>query len=79
MTGLIVVSLFIYPLLDFSFFPRTDAGQFVMNVKLSSGTRIGVTEQEVAKIEDLVRKEVSPEDLGMIVSNIGSTPDFSAM
>jgi len=79
MTGLIVVSLFIYPLLDFSFFPRTDAGQFVMNVKLPSGTRIGVTEQEVAKIEDLVRKEVSPEDLGMIVSNIGSTPDFSAM
>jgi multidrug efflux pump subunit AcrB len=79
MTGLIVVSLFIYPLLDFSFFPRTDAGQFVMNVKLPSGTRIGVTEQEVAKIEALVRKEVSPEDLGMIVSNIGSTPDFSAM
>jgi multidrug efflux pump subunit AcrB len=79
MTGLIVVSLFIYPLLDFSFFPRTDAGQFVMNVKLPSGTRIGVTEQEVAKIEDLVRKEISPEDLGMIVSNIGSTPDFSAM
>jgi HAE1 family hydrophobic/amphiphilic exporter-1 len=79
LTGVIIVSLFIYPLLDFAFFPRTDPGQFIMNVKLPSGTRIGVTEQEVAKIEDTVRHIVTPEDLGMIVSNIGSTPDFSAM
>ena len=51
----------------------------MMNVKLPSGTRIELTEQEVAKVEDLVRRTVSPEDLGMIVSNIGSTPDFSAI
>ncbi len=79
LSGIIILSLFIFPLLDFSFFPRTDPGQFVMNIKLPSGTRIGVTEQEIAKVEDLVRKVVSPEDLGMIVSNIGSTPDFSAI
>jgi multidrug efflux pump subunit AcrB len=79
LTGIIAASLFLFPLLDFSYFPRTDPGQFVMNVKLPSGTRIGVTEQEVAKLEDLVRQVVSPEDLGMIVSNIGSTPDFSAI
>src|SRR5262249_12792236 len=41
--------------------------------------RIGITEEEVAKVEALVRSTVSPEDLGMIVSNIGSTPDFSAI
>ena len=51
----------------------------MMNLKLPSGTRIGLTEQEVAKVENLVRQTVSPEDLGMIVSNIGSTPDFSAI
>ncbi|HLK67298.1 MAG TPA: efflux RND transporter permease subunit [Bryobacteraceae bacterium] len=79
LSGLIVVSLFIYPLLDFAFFPRTDPGQFMMNVKLPSGTRIGITEDEIAKVENLVRSEVTPEDLGMIVSNIGSTPDFSAI
>jgi multidrug efflux pump subunit AcrB len=79
LTGIIVVSLFLFPLLDFSFFPRTDPGQFMMNIKLPSGTRIGITEQEVAKVEDLVRQTVSPEDLGMIVSNIGSTPDYSAI
>jgi multidrug efflux pump subunit AcrB len=79
LTGIIAVSLLLFPLLDFSYFPRTDPGQFVMNVKLPSGTRIGLTEQEVAKVEDAVRHVVSPEDLGMIVSNIGSTPDFSAI
>jgi multidrug efflux pump subunit AcrB len=79
LTGVIVVSLFLFPLLDFSFFPRTDPGQFMMNLKLPSGTRIGLTENEVAKVEGLVRKIVSPDDLGMIVSNIGSTPDFSAI
>jgi multidrug efflux pump subunit AcrB len=72
-------SLAMFPLLGLSFFPRTDAGQFVINLKAPTGTRISVTENEVAKVEDLVRKVVSPEDLGMIVSNIGATPDFSAI
>ncbi len=72
-------SLFLYPILDFAYFPRTDPAQFMMNVKLPSGTRIGITEKEIAKIEKLVHEVVSEEDLGMIVSNIGTTPDFSAI
>jgi len=74
-----VASLALFPLLGLSFFPRTDAGQFVMNLKAPTGTRLSVTEQEVSKVENLVRQVVAPEDLGMIVSNIGSTPDFSAI
>ncbi len=73
------VSLLVFPLLGLSFFPRTDAGQFVINLKAPSGTRLAVTDNEVAKVENLIRQVVSPEDLGMIVSNIGSTPDFSAI
>ncbi|HEV3200586.1 MAG TPA: efflux RND transporter permease subunit [Bryobacteraceae bacterium] len=72
-------SLALFPLLGLSFFPRTDAGQFVINLKAPSGTRISVTQNEVGKVEELIRHVVSPEDLGMIVSNIGSTPDFSAI
>jgi HAE1 family hydrophobic/amphiphilic exporter-1 len=79
LTGIIILSLFLFPILDFSFFPRTDPGQFMMNIKLPSGTRIGLTEAGIARVENLVRQVVSPEDLGMIVSNIGSTPDFSAI
>ncbi len=74
-----VLSLAIFPFLGLSFFPRTDAGQFVITLKASTGTRLAVTEAEVAKVEELIRSEVIPSDLGMIVSNIGSTPDFSAI
>ena len=51
----------------------------MINLKAPSGTRLAVTENEVAKVEALIRQVVSPEDLGMIVSNIGVTPDFSAI
>ncbi len=74
-----IASLTLAPKLDLAFFPRTDAGQFMLNVKAPSGTRIGVTEQEIAKLENLIRQEVLPGDLGMIVSNIGATSDFSAI
>ncbi|MDE3164344.1 MAG: efflux RND transporter permease subunit, partial [Acidobacteriota bacterium] len=72
-------SIAMFPLLGVSFFPRTDAGQFVINLKAPTGSRLSVSESEIAKLEDLVRREVPKEDLGMIVSNIGSTPDFSAI
>ena len=49
-------SLAIYPLLGLAFFPQTDAGQFTINLKVPTGTRIEVTEQYVAKVEDLIRQ-----------------------
>jgi multidrug efflux pump subunit AcrB len=76
---LFVLSLNLFPGLGLSFFPRTDAGMFLINLKAPSGTRLSVTEDEVAKVETLVRQIVSSEDLGMIVSNIGSTPGFSSI
>jgi HAE1 family hydrophobic/amphiphilic exporter-1 len=78
-TAAFALSLAIFPLLGLSFFPRTDAGQFVINLKAPSGTRLSVTDNEVARVEALIRREVPPSDLGMIVSNIGATPDFSAI
>jgi hydrophobic/amphiphilic exporter-1 (mainly G- bacteria), HAE1 family len=79
LSGLFVVSLAIYPLLGLAFFPQTDAGQFTINVKVPTGTRIEVTNQYVAKIEDLIRSIVSPHDFRMIVSNIGVVDDFSSL
>jgi multidrug efflux pump subunit AcrB len=52
---------------------------FSINVKAPSGTRITVTESEIAKVEALIRQVVAQEDLDLIVSNIGATPDFSAI
>jgi len=38
-------SLALFPRLGLSFFPRTDAGQFVISLKAPSGTRLSVTEE----------------------------------
>ena len=74
-----VVSLVLYPFLGVAFFPRTDAGQFVMNIKAPSGSRIEVSAADVQKVEALVRRIVDPKDLDLIVSNIGVQPGFSSI
>jgi multidrug efflux pump subunit AcrB len=75
----VVLSFSLFPLLGVAFFPRTDPGQFVVNVKVPPGTRIEVTDQYVAKMEQDIRDVVSPEDMNIVVSNIGITPDLSAI
>ncbi len=77
--GIFVASLAIYPFLGLSFFPRTDAGQFTINLKVPTGTRIEVTNEYVAKIEALIRRVVPPTDLRMVLSNIGVVNDISSL
>ncbi|MGH9684371.1 MAG: efflux RND transporter permease subunit [Candidatus Acidiferrales bacterium] len=77
--GIFLASLAIYPFLGIAFFPRTDAGQFVINVKAPSGTRVEITNAEVARVEDVIRKTVDPKDLKLIVSNVGVIPGFSSI
>lgn len=74
-----LVSLALFPALDVAFFPRTDAGQFVMNVKAPPGTRLENTEREIERVEALVREVVPRDELRTIVSNLGVNQDFSAM
>jgi multidrug efflux pump subunit AcrB len=73
------VSLLLFPLVGLAFFPQTDAGQFVITLKAPSGTRLQDTEKEVARVEQIIRGIVLPQDMGMIVSNIGVDPGFSAV
>ncbi len=72
-------SLLLYNLLGFSYFPQTDAGQFVITVKAPSGTKLTVTESKVAHLENLIKETVLPEDLAIIVDNIGVDNGFSAV
>jgi multidrug efflux pump subunit AcrB len=74
-----VFSLLLFPLMGLSFFPQTDAGQFVINFKAPSGTKLDATEEEAAKVEGIVRRVVSRHDMGMTVTNIGVDPGFSAL
>ena len=58
--GCLRSELALYPLVGLSFFPRTDAGQFVINVKAPTGTRLEMTEDYVKKVEEIVRQVVIP-------------------
>jgi multidrug efflux pump subunit AcrB len=77
--GLAVILLVLFPFLGRAYFPRTDPGQFVINVHMPSGTRLEVSDQYIAKVENVIRSVVKPKDLDMIVSNIGVYPDLSAI
>ena len=78
-TAVFLASLLLYPLLGVAFFPRTDAGQFVINLKSPTGSRIEVTAADVDRVESLVRKVVAPADLDLVTANIGVQPGFSSI
>lgn len=67
------------PFLGRAYFPRTDPGQFIINLHMPAGSRLEVSNDYVAKVEQIIRSEVRPEDMDMIVSNIGVYPDLSAI
>jgi multidrug efflux pump subunit AcrB len=77
--GVALVILVLVPFLGRSYFPRTDPGQFVIDVRMPSGTRLEDSNRYIARVEKIIRKTVRPGDLGMIVSNIGVYPDLSAI
>ncbi|HWF11223.1 MAG TPA: efflux RND transporter permease subunit [Bryobacteraceae bacterium] len=77
--GAFVLSLGLYPFLGLSFFPRSDAGQFSINLKAPTGSRIELTNEYVSRVEDLIKHEVDPHDFRITVSNIGVVNDISSL
>jgi multidrug efflux pump subunit AcrB len=59
------------PFLGRDFFPLVDAGQFRLHVRAPSGTRIEETERGFAQAEQIIRQVIPPEELGMVLDNIG--------
>ena len=53
------------------FFPKVDAGQFILNVATPEGTRVENTEAIVGQVEDVIRQEIPADQLDQIVANIG--------
>jgi multidrug efflux pump subunit AcrB len=47
----VILSFALFPFLGQAYFPKTDAGQFVISVKAPSGTRIELTDQYIAHVE----------------------------
>ncbi|MDB6054847.1 MAG: acriflavin resistance protein [Verrucomicrobiales bacterium] len=77
--GMFALSFGAAPFIGTSYFPRTDPGQFVINLKAATGTRLENTEVLVSQVEDIVKEIVNTNELGSIVSNMGVTPGFSSI
>jgi multidrug efflux pump subunit AcrB len=77
--ALCLVSGALWPFLGLAFFPRTDAGQFVINLKAPSGTRVEATSAIITRVEQIIRSTIEPRDLKLIVSNIGVVPGYSSI
>jgi multidrug efflux pump subunit AcrB len=77
--GIALALCALFPFLGRAYFPRTDPGQFVIDVRMPSGTRLEESDKYIAKVEDIIRTVVKPSDLDMVVSNIGVYPDLSAI
>jgi multidrug efflux pump subunit AcrB len=77
--GVVLLLLVTVPFIGRAYFPRTDPGQFIIDVRMPSGTRLEVSNEYIAKVEDMIRSVVPTKDLDMIVSNIGVYPDLSAI
>jgi multidrug efflux pump subunit AcrB len=70
-TAIFVGSVLMAPRMATEFFPKVDAGQFILNVAASEGTRIENTEAIVGQVEELIRQEVPADQLDQIVANVG--------
>jgi len=77
--GIVALLAAVFPFVGRAYFPRTDPGQFVISVKAPSGTRLEVTDKYMERVEDDIHAVIPKGDLQMIVSNIGITPDLSAI
>ncbi len=73
--GLIFGSaLLISPFIGADFFPSVDAGQLRLHVKAPSGTRIEMTAEHFSAVETEIRKVIHPDDIAMLIDNIGLNP-----
>jgi HAE1 family hydrophobic/amphiphilic exporter-1 len=60
-------------------FPEVDAGEFTVHLRATGGPRVEATERQVAEIEKMIRDLIPPEDLDLVVSNIGLSSRWSAV
>jgi multidrug efflux pump subunit AcrB len=79
LAGVALLLLVTVPFVGRAYFPRTDPGQFIINVRMPSGSRLEVSNDYIAHVENIIRSVVRPGDLDMVVSNIGVYPDLSSI
>jgi len=69
--GFCVASLALIPLLGSDLFPYVDAGQIRLHFRAPTGLRIEETSALCQQVEQVIREEIPPKELGSILDNIG--------
>ena len=78
LAALVAGTVFIYDRIGTELFPRLDTGQFSVQMRAPSGTRIERTEEQVAEVEKAIAETIAPEDLQILISNTGVLYDWPA-
>jgi multidrug efflux pump subunit AcrB len=69
--GFLIITLFIPFVAGTDFFPSTDTGLMKLHYRATPGTRLEVTERQVAEAEGIIRKIIPEDELLTINSMIG--------
>jgi multidrug efflux pump subunit AcrB len=77
--GIFILAISQAPRMATEFFPKVDAGQFILNVSAPDGTRVENTEALVAQVESIIKEEIPASDLDQIVANIGLPQGWMVM
>jgi len=75
---LFILSMSIFAFIGTELFPQTDAGQFIVKVRGTTGLRVEKTEELVAQIENAIGAVIPEKERKMIISNIGILLDWPA-
>ena len=73
---LVAIAFLVIPIVGSEFMPKTDSGEFSIELKLPEGTELYRTEQTVAGVEEMVRS-VFAKDIKTIYSKIGPSSTLS--
>lgn len=75
---LFIVGALLTPFIGTELFPRADAGSFVLDMRLASGTRIEITTAFTKEFDKKLREWIDPHDLKMVIANAGVGYGFPA-
>lgn len=76
--ALFAVSMLLFRAVGTELFPQTDARQFTIRLRATTGLRVERTEGLVSQVEDVIRAAIPGSDLRMVISNIGVLYDWPA-
>ncbi len=65
------LSAALIPFIGQDFFPQVDAGTFRLHVRTPPGTRIEQVEQIFVQVEAVIRQEIPPAELTLVLDDIG--------